>query len=242
VIKSGNRVADVRTIQIALNRFPPTDGGPSPKLEVDGVVGPRTEYAIEFFQRKWGLYPKGWSAPDVIVDVEGNTIDRLRAGPAQTTKSGKELALATLPRVLAMLVVAQATSRAAIANAKTHGPPFLRQMDPIGQAALATVNSVFKTDGSPSFSWDLTFISSMIDRMHMAASQAFRTQSIFVEEPSYMTSPGSGMAVMGGFFLPEKALVKIDRGPGSRAEHRICLLQPLVQGVHHREPGVCRDP
>ena len=211
VKNGGNRVADVRTVQIALNRFSPTDGGPSQKLVVDGMVGQRTEYAVEFFQRKWGFYPKGWSGPDVIVDVEGRTIDRLRVGPPTTKQSGKELALATLPRVLAMLTAAQTTVRAAIASAATKGPPFLKQMDPIGQAALATVNSAFKTEGSPTLKWDLTFISTMLDRMHMAAGQAYRTQGIFEEEPSYMTSPGSGMAVMGGFFKPERVLCKIDR-------------------------------
>lgn len=211
VKNGGNRVADVRTVQIALNRFSPADGGPSPKLVVDGVVGSRTEYAIEFFQRKWAFFPKGWSGPDVIVDVEGETIDRLRAGPPTTKQSGKELALATLPRVLAMLTVAQATMKAAIANAATNGPPFLRQMDPIGQAALATVNSAFKTEGSPTLKWDLTFISTMLDRIHMEAGQAQRTQGIFQDEPSHMSAPGSGLAVMGGFFQPERVLCKVSR-------------------------------
>ena len=47
-----NVQSDVRKVQAALNRFPAAEGGPDPKLEVDGIVGPKTSAAILAFQRK----------------------------------------------------------------------------------------------------------------------------------------------------------------------------------------------
>lgn len=44
---------DVRTIQTALNRFGPVDGGPLPRLDPDGICGPLTKGAIHRFQLKW---------------------------------------------------------------------------------------------------------------------------------------------------------------------------------------------
>ena len=38
----GNLPADVRRVQSLLNTFAPGDGGPDPKLAVDGIIGPAT--------------------------------------------------------------------------------------------------------------------------------------------------------------------------------------------------------
>lgn len=43
---------DVLIIQAALNDIEPSDGGPFPKLKVDGISGPRTANAISGFQRR----------------------------------------------------------------------------------------------------------------------------------------------------------------------------------------------
>ena len=49
---------DVKTVQRLLNRFPPLEGGPLPKLVPDGYVGPLTDKAIGHFQAKWDIIPK----------------------------------------------------------------------------------------------------------------------------------------------------------------------------------------
>ena len=67
---------DVEEIQAALNLFSPSEGGPLEKLTVDGISGTLTRGAIKRFQQKSGLKIK-----DGIVDVDGATIDLLRAGP-----------------------------------------------------------------------------------------------------------------------------------------------------------------
>src|SRR5262245_15788200 len=47
-----NRRPDVLAIQAALNDIEPADGGPTPKLKVDGIAGPLTAKAIAGFQRR----------------------------------------------------------------------------------------------------------------------------------------------------------------------------------------------
>src|SRR5215471_1429556 len=47
-----NRRPDVLAIQAALNDIEPADGGPVPKLKVDGIAGPLTAKAIAGFQRR----------------------------------------------------------------------------------------------------------------------------------------------------------------------------------------------
>lgn len=66
-----NAPADVRTVQQLLNDVPPDQGGPSPKLAVDGLAGPLTNAAIAKFQKK----QLGFS--DGRVDPGGPTIKRL---------------------------------------------------------------------------------------------------------------------------------------------------------------------
>lgn len=68
-----NRYDDVVTVQELLNQVPPEDGGPQPKLEVDGLCGPKTTRAIQLFQR----HHFGWSGTDGRVDPEHQTLARL---------------------------------------------------------------------------------------------------------------------------------------------------------------------
>jgi hypothetical protein len=71
-VNGGNLPDDVRTIQQALNRVPPSSGGPLPALDVDGLCGPKTEQAIATFQRR----QFGWA--DGRVDPRQVTIARLK--------------------------------------------------------------------------------------------------------------------------------------------------------------------
>ncbi|HQU85942.1 MAG TPA: peptidoglycan-binding protein [Pyrinomonadaceae bacterium] len=72
-IGGANQPPDVRTIQDALNRVSPADGGASPPLVVDGVCGPKTKNAIQQFQLK----QFGWSGADGKINPGGQTITRL---------------------------------------------------------------------------------------------------------------------------------------------------------------------
>ena len=65
---------DVRVIQSALNEQDVASGGPSVKLDVDGLIGPLTIAAIENYQRR----QLGWS--DGRVDPDGPTIHALDGG------------------------------------------------------------------------------------------------------------------------------------------------------------------
>jgi hypothetical protein len=62
---------DTTTIQQALNRAQPEQGGPMPSLRVDGIVGPKTIGAISRFQSQQVGFPDG------RVDPGGKTLARL---------------------------------------------------------------------------------------------------------------------------------------------------------------------
>jgi len=68
-----NTPADVRAIQAALNDIAPGDGGPDPKLAVDGIAGPKTNKAIAKFQQR----SIGWS--DGRIDPGGPTLKAINA-------------------------------------------------------------------------------------------------------------------------------------------------------------------
>ena len=63
---------DVMTVQYLPNCVPANQGGPTPELAVDGIVGPKTIAAIVGFQSR--LTP----APDGRVDPGGPTITCLQ--------------------------------------------------------------------------------------------------------------------------------------------------------------------
>ena len=50
-VNGGNRPLDVAWIQAYLNMAPPAQGGPAVKLKQDGLFGPKTQKAIEGFQK-----------------------------------------------------------------------------------------------------------------------------------------------------------------------------------------------
>jgi hypothetical protein len=70
---AANRHDDVVTVQELLNRVPSSEGGPQPKLKVDGLCGPKTKAAIQKFQ----LHHFGWSGADGRVDPGQRTITKL---------------------------------------------------------------------------------------------------------------------------------------------------------------------
>lgn len=78
-----NMAADVKTIQSALNEVSPIDGGPAPKLKVDGVVGPLTIAAIEKYQRRQ------IGRADGRVDPDGPTIRALNGASSGNSPAQK---------------------------------------------------------------------------------------------------------------------------------------------------------
>src|SRR4051795_1856420 len=66
-----NLAHDVRRIQDGLNDIDPPEGGPSPKLAVDGICGPLTIGAITKFQH----VVLGWA--DSRIDPAGPTLAAL---------------------------------------------------------------------------------------------------------------------------------------------------------------------
>ena len=72
-LKGVNRKDDVEKIQKLLNKIPKKDGGPDPKLKVDGKAGPKTNGAIQAFQLKHF----GWSGADGRVDPGKQTLAKL---------------------------------------------------------------------------------------------------------------------------------------------------------------------
>jgi len=101
---------DVKKIQAALNRFSPLEGGPVEKLVVDGIAGKLTKAAIHRFQQKFDIKRRGTDidVDDGIVDVDGPTIERLRAGPDVLIPDAPDLFLSEIPQVISIVTVAQA--------------------------------------------------------------------------------------------------------------------------------------
>jgi len=72
-LKGINRLDDVEKIQKLLNKVPKKDGGPDPKLKVDGKAGTKTNGAVQAFQLKHF----GWSGADGRVDPGKQTLAKL---------------------------------------------------------------------------------------------------------------------------------------------------------------------
>ena len=70
---AANWYNDVVTVQQLLNQVPAGEGGPQPKLKVDGLCGSKTNTAIQKFQ----LHHFGWSGADGRVDPGHQTIAKL---------------------------------------------------------------------------------------------------------------------------------------------------------------------
>lgn len=195
---------DVRTIQAALNRFSPVEGGPEPPLVVDGICGPKTRKAIYHFQKKWDLMPKNWKVPDGIVDPEGPTIRRLREGSGSIVNPPGEF-LARIPRVIGVTTAA----RAALGLAKTFlqrgGAPSTPQLLPslglIGQAEASKVDRHFKINKTANPLARLTQIETMF--LNMLTAIGFVPQGVVLaaDEPASMAQSSFMFTFEGGYHL-----------------------------------------
>jgi hypothetical protein len=137
---------DVRTIQAALNRFTPLEGGPEPRLDEDDLCGPKTRKAISHFQEKWDIKPKNSKVPDGIVDPEGPTIQRLRKGSGAISNLPAEF-LGRIPRVIGVTTAARSALTLATGFLQRASaplpPPRLPSLGLLGQAEAQNADRHF---------------------------------------------------------------------------------------------------
>ncbi|MEP7366819.1 MAG: M35 family metallo-endopeptidase, partial [Acidobacteriota bacterium] len=72
-LKGRNDTLDVLTIQSALIRVTPANGGADPNLAMDGICGPKTIAAIQKFQ----LHHFGWKGCDGLIEPGRQTINKI---------------------------------------------------------------------------------------------------------------------------------------------------------------------
>src|SRR5262249_4501497 len=101
-----NAPADVATIQEALNRVPPDQGGPSPPLAGDGIAGKRPIEAISRFQKANVGFADGRVDPDKATIAalrtfsggDGPDIPKIPSAPAAGAKKKSVLRAPKTPR------------------------------------------------------------------------------------------------------------------------------------------------
>jgi len=71
---------DVVNVQEMLNTVPTAEGGPAPRLDVDGLCGSKTTSAIQKFQ----VAQFGWHGADARVDPGGPTLVKLNEYEARS--------------------------------------------------------------------------------------------------------------------------------------------------------------
>jgi hypothetical protein len=208
-----NNPDDVKAIQDALNAQNAADGGPNPKLAVDGLAGPRTIAAIEKYQYRH----LGWA--DGRADPDGPTIHALngagglaapqkggakppapppvfpKATPAQNKtfieKIGKLLPRARHWVEMAQLKIGMAEEflRKGPVNPKD---PFPALHD-IGKPELALFNKYFHSDKQPN----------AIQRTHLHGVRRVYDDMQTVLTESLLQAPMFGWGV--GYFQPDPA-------------------------------------
>ncbi len=197
---------DVRTIQTALNRFSPLDGGPQPPLNPDGLFGPKTRKAIHHFQKKWGLMPKGWKVPDGIVDPEGPTIRRLREGAGAATNLPAEF-MTKIPQVIVVITAARAAltlARSFLQRPKSDDPGPFPSLGSIGEAEARKVDRHFHIEKKANPIARLGQIETMFLNMLTAIGHVPQGVILAADEPP-STAIGSFMFTFsGGYHLRGK--------------------------------------
>jgi hypothetical protein len=194
-----NLPGDTRKIQTALNRFPPRDGGPDPKLVVDGDCGRLTKGTILSLQKKFNLTPKKKDTPDGIVDVNGPTIDRLRAGPGRVPDGPKEF-FARIPQVVGIATAARAALDAAIFRLQFGTRPGgLPGLDQLGQLAVDRAERHFHINSTQDPIARLRKVQQLFFRMQTAIGFVPKGMFLAVDEPPESAVGAFFFTVAGGF-------------------------------------------
>ncbi len=150
--KNGERNGNnVLAVQKALNRVPPDLGGPAIKLVEDGIVGPKTQGAIDSFQR----LHFGSDKADGTIDVRNRT--QAKISSLQPTKLAR-MAKAETHLEAAKRCIRAAEAKIAMAFAENVGAP------PVA-GALALVDKHFAIKKSANQNYVLSFIQSVFRDM-----------------------------------------------------------------------------
>ncbi len=196
-----NLAGDVRTIQTALNSFPPLEGGPNPPLEVDGVCGRLTKAAIVHFQTKWDLKPKGSETVDGVVDLVGPTIDRLRAGRGRVMDGVTEF-FERIPDVMGIVTAASAAVEAAIAHLKFGPRPGLfPSLRALGELAVKRADKHFHIGKTRDPIGRLEQVRKIYFGMQTAIGYVPRGLFLAVEEPPESEVGAHFFTQMGSYYV-----------------------------------------
>ena len=159
------------------------DGGPDPKLDVDGVCGRLTKAAILSLQQKFNLTPKNKKEPDGIVDVTGPTIDRLRAGPARVVDGPKEF-FDRIPQVMGIATAARAALDAAIFHLQFGGRSGVSpNFSQLGQSAVNRLDRHFHINSTRDPIARAQSIQRIFFRMQTAIGFVPKGMFLAVDEP-----------------------------------------------------------
>ncbi len=190
-----NVQSDVRKVQAALNRFPAAEGGPDPKLEVDGIVGPKTSAAILAFQRK----QFGIGKADGVVDVGMRTDQRL-AGVSGTYSSLTAEMMQHIPRTLSIINV----SRATISAARTFRLQGGRGFSGFGEASWKKLVHHFQVDKFPDWSAQLDWLNRIYVGMETAIGHIPMGMIVITDEPAHSNEGAFAFTFAGGYELSER--------------------------------------
>lgn len=186
---------DVKKVQEALNRFPPNEGGPSPKLVVDGIVGPKTSGAISAFQRK----QFGVGKADGVVDVGMRTDERL-AGVTSTYSSLPAEMMQHIPRALSIINIARSTISAARTFKLNGGGGFVG----FGQASWNKVVKHFQVDKFPDWSSQLDWLNRIYIGMETAIGHIPMGMILLADEPANSNEGAFAFTFAGGYEPSER--------------------------------------
>jgi peptidoglycan hydrolase-like protein with peptidoglycan-binding domain len=208
-----NAKADTLLVQELLNSVPPSEGGPDLLLAEDGLIGPKTQAAINKFQKKV------LSSPDGRIDPGGPTIKALvgvicdspAVPPGRLGLAARPNQVAGGPPVPAVPIVQAAV---AILDAKR----ILREFEPrlmtlrfkLARPLPPTVafcNKHFATGNSKVTPAEIGFINSLVGAIHfhVARFNAFGIQlieNVILFDPN--DDKNAGWTVRGGDKLSTK--------------------------------------
>jgi peptidoglycan hydrolase-like protein with peptidoglycan-binding domain len=186
---------DVKKIQAALNRFSPLEGGPVEKLVVDGVAGRLTKAAIHRFQRKFDIKRRGTDidVDDGIVDVDGPTIERLRAGPDVLIPDAPGFFASEIPAVIGIVTAAQAAL--SLARARLGLP------NPLG-GGISGLEKHFHAKTEAEKSSTIVLAQRVYTSIQTAIGHIPSGRVLVVDEPPKTEVRSFMFTFMGGFNLP----------------------------------------
>ncbi len=102
LLREGSRGANVTTVQNWLNRVAASDSA-IPRIDADGIFGPRTRNAVAAFQRRYGLDDDGIVGPDTwprLCEAAQSSPDAADAAPTERTAGAASASNAPDPRDL----------------------------------------------------------------------------------------------------------------------------------------------